>query len=263
MEYRHILFEVTDGVAKITLNRPDVLNSFNRAMAHEVQDALNHLQKDRQIRSALLTGCGRAFCAGQDLSEVVDKDGTPTCDIGDIVRESYNPIIRSIRHTEKPFVCAVNGVAAGAGANVALACDIVIAAKEASFIQAFSKIGLIPDSAGTFLLPRLVGLAQASALAMLGEKISAERAWELGMIYKVCQGAALIEETTALAKTLAALPTRGLGLIKRALNQSVVNDLDTQLKLEEELQREAGKTSDYREGVTAFMSKRAPKFQGM
>lgn len=257
-----IQFEQKDGVATIILNRPEVLNSFNRAMAKELQNALKTVSEDGSIRAILLTASGKAFCAGQDLAEIVDKNGVPSGDLGEIVHDSYNPIIRAIREIEKPFVCAVNGVAAGAGANLALACDIVIAAKEASFIQAFSKIGLIPDSGGTFLLPRIVGMARATALTFLGEKVNAEQAVAMGLIYKTTESATLKEDALKIANTLASMPTRGFGLTKRAFNSAAINDLRTQLDLEEELQREAGKTHDYKEGVMAFLGKRPAQFKG-
>jgi 2-(1,2-epoxy-1,2-dihydrophenyl)acetyl-CoA isomerase len=256
-----ILFDTTDGVAKITLNRPEVLNSFNRPMARELSDALRRVGADSTLRAVLLTGVGRGFCAGQDLAEAAPKDG-PMPDLGDIVRDSYNPVIRAIRTLEKPVVCAVNGVAAGAGANLALACDILFASRDASFIQSFSKIGVTPDSGGTFLLPRIVGLHRATVLTMLAEKLSAEQAREWGMVYQVCDPDALIEMAFATAKQLAAQPTRGLGLTKRGFNRSLGVDLDSQLDFEEELQREAGRTADYAEGVRAFLEKRKPTFKG-
>lgn len=256
-----ILFERIDGVAKLTLNRPDVLNSFNRPMAKELADALAETATDSSLRAVLLTGAGRGFCAGQDLAEAAPKDG-PMPDLGDIVRDSYNPVIRAIRKLEKPVVCAVNGVAAGAGANLALACDIVFASREASFIQSFSKIGVIPDSGGTFLLPRIVGLHRATVLTMLAERVSAERARDWGMVHEVCEPDALVERALGVAQHLASQPTHGLGLIKRGFNRSLGIDLDTQLDFEEELQREAGQTADYAEGVRAFLEKRKPVFTG-
>jgi 2-(1,2-epoxy-1,2-dihydrophenyl)acetyl-CoA isomerase len=256
-----ILFERIDGVAKLTLNRPDVLNSFNRSMAKELVDALAQIATDSSLRAVLLTGAGRGFCAGQDLAEAAPKDA-PIPDLGDIVRDSYNPVIRAIRKLEKPVVCAVNGVAAGAGANLALACDIVLASREASFIQSFAKIGVIPDSGGTFLLPRIVGLHRATVLAMLAERVSADQARDWGMVYEACEPDKLVERALAIAQHLATQPTRGLGLIKRGFNRSLGIDLDDQLDFEEELQREAGRTVDYAEGVRAFLEKRKPAFVG-
>jgi len=261
MNYQFIIFQVDQGVGKITLNRPEVLNSFNRPMAKEVQDVLAICEKDDTIRAVLLTGEGRAFSAGQDLVEAAPLD-QPWPEISDIVRESYNPIILAIRNLEKPVVCAVNGVAAGASANVALACDFVLASEKASFLQAFCHIGLIPDSGGTYFLPRLAGFARATAMAMLGEKISAAQALEWGMIYKVYPAETLMEEALKLAAHLATQPTKGLGLIKRALNQSLANDLNAQLEVEAELQSVAGKTADSKEGIKAFLEKRKPKFVG-
>lgn len=261
MPYEHILYTVEQGVAAITLNRPEVLNSFNRAMAVEVKTALAEASADREVRAVLLAGAGRAFCAGQDLAEAMPKDG-PAPDLGDIVARSYNPIVRTIRQIDKPVICAVNGVAAGAGANLAFACDFVLAASDASFIQSFSKIGLVPDTGGTFFLPRLVGMARATALMMLGDKVSAQDAVAMGLILRAVESSTLMEEATALARTLAARPTRGLGLIKRALNASATNGLDEQLALEAQLQAEAGSTADYQEGVKAFLEKRTPAFVG-
>jgi 2-(1,2-epoxy-1,2-dihydrophenyl)acetyl-CoA isomerase len=254
-----IKFEQIDGVAIINLNRPTVLNSFNREMALEMQKRLDECRDNSQIRAILITGEGRAFCAGQDLAEAISKEGP---ELQKIVKEHYNPIIEKIRNIEKPVVCAVNGVAAGAGANIALACDIVLAGESASFIQAFSKIGLIPDSGGTFFLPRLIGFQRATAYMMLGDKISAKKAEEIGMIYKSVTDENLMEEAKNLVKKLALMPTRGLGLTKKALNNSMTNNLSQQLELEEKLQTEAGKTFDYNEGVNAFLEKRQPAFNG-
>lgn len=259
---QHILFETDAGVAKITLNRPDVLNSFNRTMARELRESLDRVAGDSALRAVLLTGAGRGFCAGQDLAEALPGSGSEMPDLGNIVRDSYNPVIRAIRKLEKPVVCAVNGVAAGAGANVALACDIVFAATTASFIQSFAKIGVIPDSGGTFILPRIVGLQRATALAMLADKVSAQQALEWGMVYKICEPDQLPGTALATAKYLAEQPTAGLGLIKRGFNRSLGVDLDAQLDFEEELQREAGRSADYMEGVAAFLEKRKPMFRG-
>ncbi|GIV57205.1 MAG: 2-(1,2-epoxy-1,2-dihydrophenyl)acetyl-CoA isomerase [Rhodothermaceae bacterium] len=262
MAYQFIRYDVDAGVATVTLNRPDVLNSFHRPMADETIDALQRAAADAAVRAVVLTGAGRAFCAGQDLQAVLPKEGEPPADLGEIVRTQYNPIVRLIRHTEKPFVAAVNGVAAGAGANIALACDLVLASEKASFIQAFAKIGLIPDSGGTYFLPRLVGLARATAMMMLGEKVPATEAQAIGLIYKVCPHEAVLAEAMELARHLATQPTRAFGLIKRGINQGFANDLDTHLDLEEQLQREAGQTHDYQEGVAAFLEKRKPVFKG-
>ncbi len=259
MEYSFIKFEVENGVAHITLNRPDVLNSFNKQMAMELQHALDFCKDNNQIRSVLLTGEGRAFCAGQDLAEATDKNGPS---LSSIVKDHYNPIILKIRNLPKPVVCAVNGVAAGAGANIALACDIVYAAQSATFIQAFSKIGLIPDSGGTFFLPRLIGFQKASALMMLGDKIKAEAAVKLGMIYEMWDDEHLLSEAEKTAKQLAFMPTYAFALTKQALNESMKNSLETQLDLEEKLQTLAGKSHDYQEGVNAFLEKRKPLFTG-
>jgi 2-(1,2-epoxy-1,2-dihydrophenyl)acetyl-CoA isomerase len=262
MSAQFILSETEHGVTRITLNRPDVLNSFNRPMALQLREALEGAAQDTTVRAVLLTGAGRAFCAGQDLSEADSMMDGSEMDLGAAVRESYNPIVRAIRTLEKPVICAVNGPAVGAGANLALACDIVFASSDASFVQAFSKIGLVPDSGGTFFLPRLVGMARATAMMMLAEKVSATRAVEVGMIYQTCDPAVLMETALSTAKTLATLPTRGLWLTKRGLNGSFSNDLDAQLDLEEELQRLAGRTKDFVEGVTAFLEKRKPVFLG-
>jgi 2-(1,2-epoxy-1,2-dihydrophenyl)acetyl-CoA isomerase len=257
-----VLWQLADGVMTITLNRPDVLNSFNGPMADALLGALRHAAEDDGVRAVLLTGAGRAFCAGQDLAAMLPAAGKPMPDLGDVVRRQYNPIIHAIRTLEKPVVCAVNGVAAGAGANIAFCCDITLAAEDAVFIQSFAKIGLIPDSGGTFILPRIVGLQRAAALTMLGDKLDAARAKEWGLLYDVVHGAMLLQVSLGIAKRLAAMPTRGLGLTKRGFNAGLGNDLDTQLALEEELQREAGRTADYAEGVRAFVEKRKPNFKG-
>jgi 2-(1,2-epoxy-1,2-dihydrophenyl)acetyl-CoA isomerase len=256
-----ILFTVADGVATITLNRPDVLNSFRRSMARELRETLELAGHDHEIRAVVLTGAGRGFCAGQDLAEAAPKDGAMP-DLGDIVRDSYNPVILAIRTLEKPVLCAVNGVAAGAGANLAFACDIVFASSAATFVQSFAKIGVIPDSGGTFLLPRLVGLHRANVMTMLAEKMTAEQARDWGLVYMVTEPENLLETATGVARQLAAMPTRGLGLTKRGFNRSLGIDLKEQLDVEEELQREAGRTEDYAEGVHAFLEKRKPSFKG-
>lgn len=262
MNYQFISHEIKNSVAIIRLNRPDVLNSFHREMAKELHGALKECAVEAMVRAVLLTGAGRAFCAGQDLAAVLPKEDAPAPKLGEIVKDCYNPIILALRRLEKPVVCAVNGIAAGAGANLALACDIVFASQSASFVQSFSKIGLIPDSGGTFFLPRLVGLPRATAMVMLGEKVSAEEAQKIGMIYKVCAPETLFDESFALASQLATQPTVGLGLIKRALNASLHNDLEAHLRVEAQLQDDAGRTHDYQEGVQAFLEKRKPNFRG-
>jgi 2-(1,2-epoxy-1,2-dihydrophenyl)acetyl-CoA isomerase len=254
--------DLRDGVLIVTLDRPDVLNSFNGAMADALIAALHGAASDANVRAVLLTGAGRAFCAGQDLAAVLPREGERAPDLGDIVRDQYNPIIRSIRCLEKPVVCAVNGVAAGAGANIAFACDITLASEKATFIQSFANIGLIPDSGGTYILPRIVGLQRAAALTMLCDKLDAATARDWGLIYEVVAPDKLVEVSFGIAKRLAEMPTRGIGLSKRALNAGFSNDFHAQLALEEELQREAGATADYAEGVRAFMEKRKPVFQG-
>lgn len=253
-----ILFGVTDSVATITLNRPDKYNAFNREMALLLQAKLDACAA-KEIRCVLITGAGKAFCSGQDLEEVVDPAGPK---IETIVGEHYNPIITRIRKLEKPVVAAVNGVAAGAGANIALACDVVVAAQSASFIQAFSKIGLIPDSGGTFFLPRLIGWQKASALMMLGDKVNAEEAERLGMIYKFFANENFADEARRIAATLAAMPTKGLAYTKLLLDNSFENAYEEQLLDEEIFQQRAGKTNDYKEGVDAFLQKRKPNFTG-
>jgi 2-(1,2-epoxy-1,2-dihydrophenyl)acetyl-CoA isomerase len=255
-----ILLKIENNIGFITLNRPDVFNSFNREMALLMQDTLDTCANDANVRAIVITGNGKAFCAGQDLKEVTTPELNPG--FRKILEEHYNPIIQKIRNIEKPIVAAVNGVAAGAGANIALACDIVVASDNASFIQAFSKIGLIPDSAGTFFLPRLIGFQKASALMMLGDKVSAEEAMNLGMIYKLYPTSFFAEEVLTLATTLANMPTLALGLTKRLLNQSLTNNLEQQLALESDLQIEASSSNDYNEGVTAFVEKRKPEFKG-
>jgi 2-(1,2-epoxy-1,2-dihydrophenyl)acetyl-CoA isomerase len=257
-----ILTALADGVLTITLNRPHVLNSFTSAMAASLQSALHMAATDASVRAVLLRANGRAFCAGQDLAEVLPAADGSMPDLGAVIHRDYNPIIRGIRALEKPVICAVNGVAAGAGANLAFACDITLAAESASFIQSFSRIGLIPDGGGTFILPRIVGLQRAAALTMLGEKLPAATAKEWGLVYDVVPDAELPDRSRALAARLAAMPTRGLGITKRGFNASHGHTLDEQLALEESLQREAGATRDYGEGVRAFVEKRTPTFEG-
>ena len=256
-----VLSSFADGVLTLTLARPDVLNSFHRAMAAELQAGLTRAAADHDVRAVVLTGAGRAFCAGQDLAAVLPAAGAPPADLGDVVRECYNPIVRAILTLEKPVVAAVNGVAAGAGANLAFACDFVVAAEEASFVQSFVHVGLVPDSGGTFLLPALVGRARAAQLAMLGEKLPARRALEWGMLYAVVPGAELAATAGGLARRLAGMATRGIGLTKRGFLRGL-GDLDALLVTEEALQREAGRTADYAEGVAAFVAKRKPAFEG-
>jgi 2-(1,2-epoxy-1,2-dihydrophenyl)acetyl-CoA isomerase len=257
-----VLQEVRDGVGVLTLNRPDVLNSFNRPMALALQKALDECASRGEVRAVVLTGAGRAFSAGQDLAEVMPPDGSRGAEVTAVIAESYNPLVRRITALEKPVVCAVNGVAAGAGANLALACDFVLAAKSASFIQAFVNIGLVPDSGGTFFLPRLVGLARAKQLALLGERLTAEQALAFGLIFAVHEPEKLLPEAQALAARLAQMPTLALGLTKRALHASLDSDLERALELELALQGIASKSHDYGEGVKAFQEKRKPKFTG-
>ena len=254
-----IIKSLINGVCELRLNRPEVFNSFNKNMALAFQDALDECEKNDGVRVVLITGEGKAFCAGQDLSEAIDPDGP---ELSHIVEKHYNPIIERIRNIEKPIVAAVNGVAAGAGANIALACDITIAKKSASFIQAFSKIGLIPDSGGTFFLPRIIGFQKAMALMMTGDKISAEEAERMNMIYKVVEDDLFESEVSTFVQKLALMPTKGLGLTKKAVNQSFGNNLTQQLVVEKDLQTEAGNTYDFKEGVNAFVEKRKPIFIG-
>ncbi len=262
MPFQHILFSIEDGVALLSLNRPEQLNSFNTAMHLEVREALKQVRQSSEARVLLLTAEGRGFCAGQDLSDRNVAPGAEMPDLGESIDKFYNPLVRTLRDLPLPVVCAVNGVAAGAGANIPLACDLVLAARSASFIQAFCKIGLVPDSGGTWLLPRQVGMARAKALAMLGERLGAEQAQQWGLIHRVVDDAALRDEALALARQLATQPTYGLALIKRSLNASFDNGFDEQLELERDLQRLAGRSEDYREGVSAFMNKRTPAFKG-
>ena len=255
-----IIKEIKNKIAYLTLNRPEVFNSFNREMALLLQSELDACEKNPEVRAVVITGNGKAFCAGQDLKEVTSPELNPG--FKKILEEHYNPIISRIRKIEKPIIGAINGVAAGAGANIALACDVVIASENASFIQAFSKIGLVPDSAGTFFLPRLIGFQKASALMMLGDKVSAEEAEKLGMVYKVVSSENVMEEVNNIANTMANMPTKALGLTKRLLNNSLSNSLEEQLEVESKLQIESAQSEDYAEGVDAFMNKRKPSFKG-
>jgi 2-(1,2-epoxy-1,2-dihydrophenyl)acetyl-CoA isomerase len=262
VSYDNILFNIDNGIARLTLNRPDRLNSFTDAMHADIRDALARVTADATVRVMLLTGAGRGFCAGQDLGEREIEPGGQPVDIGAAIERNYKPLVLSLRALPLPVVCAVNGVAAGAGANVALACDVVVAAKSASFIQAFCKIGLIPDAGGTFFLPRLVGTARAMGLAMLGDKLSAEQAAAWGLIWKCVDDGELSATVEALLQHFAAAPTRALAGTKRALQAAAGNTLEAQLDVERDLQRELGKSVDFREGVTAFTAKRPPRFTG-
>ena len=255
-----ILSKIENNIGFINLNRPDAFNSFNREMALLLQQTLDDFSTNTAVRAIVITGNGKAFCAGQDLKEVISPELNPG--FRAILEEHYNPIITRIRTIEKPILAAVNGVAAGAGANIALACDVVLASENASFIQAFSKIGLVPDSAGTFFLPRLIGFQKASALCMLGDKVSALEAEKMGMIYKAIPADEFETEVQKIAETLANLPTLALGLTKRLLNQSLNNDLTTQLQAEGNLQIQASESQDFKEGVAAFVEKRKPEFKG-
>ncbi len=262
MDYQHILFSVADGIARLTLNRPARLNSFIVAMHEEVRDALTQVAADRTVRVLVLTGAGRAFCAGQDLADRSVAPGAAPPDLGESIERCYGPLVLALRRLPIPVLCAVNGAAAGAGANIALACDIVIAARSASFLEAFCKLGLLPDTGGTYFLPRLLGQARATGLAMLGDKLSAEQAAAWGLIWKCVDDDQLVAETEALARHFASAPTLGLARTKQALQASGLNTLEQQLDLERDGMRELGRSADYREGVAAFMDKRAPRFVG-
>jgi len=262
MAYHHIHFHTADGIARLTLSRPERLNSFNDAMHAEVRDALGKVRGDASARVLLLTGAGRGFCAGQDLADRAVAPGGAAVDLGASIERNYKPLILALRTLPLPVVCAVNGVAAGAGANLALACDMVIAAKSASFIQAFCRIGLVPDSGGTYFLPRLVGTARALGLALTGDKLSAEDAAAWGLIWKCVEDEDLPEATEALLAQFANGPTRGLAAIKQAIHGSGARTLEQQLDIERDTQRELGLGDDYREGVAAFAAKRPPRFSG-
>jgi len=257
-----VLVSLESGVLTLTLNRPEKLNAFNPEMHQALRQGLERAAEEAVVRALLLTGAGRGFCAGQDLAERDVRAGASPIDLSVSLASNYNPLVRRLRSLPKPVVCAVNGVAAGAGANIALACDIVLAARSARFVEAFSRIGLIPDSGGTYFLPRLVGTARALGLALLAESIGAEQAEQWGLIWKAVDDASLASEALALARRLASGPTQGYGLLKRAMNASNGNSLDAQLDLERDLQREAGFSEDYREGVRAFKEKREPRFRG-
>jgi 2-(1,2-epoxy-1,2-dihydrophenyl)acetyl-CoA isomerase len=255
-----ILYEIRDGVARITLNRPEKLNCFSVAMHGELREALARTRSEG-ARALLLTGAGRAFCAGQDLSERVFAPGAPPPDLGASIETHYRPLILAIRALPMPVVCAVNGVAAGAGASLALACDIVLAARSASFLQTFCKLGLVPDGGGTYFLPRLVGTARAMGLALLGERLGAEQAQDWGLIWKCLDDDKLLAEAAALAADFAQGPTRGFAALKEAMH-GAGDTLERQIEIERDLQRELGRGEDYREGVAAFMEKRPPRFTG-
>lgn len=257
---KSIVLHIENNIATITLNRPSVFNSFNREMALLLQEVLDDCKLNPEVRAIVLTGNGKAFCAGQDLKEVTTPELNPG--FKKILEEHYNPIILKIRAISKPIIAAVNGVAAGAGANIALACDLVVATEKASFIQAFSKIGLVPDSGGTFFLPRLIGFQKAAALMMLGDKVSAQEAEDLGMIYKSFPEDSYLEEVSKLASQIAQMPTKALGYIKELLNASLNNTLGEQLALESKLQIQSAQSKDYQEGVNAFIEKRKPVFKG-
>lgn len=262
MAYETIKYEVKNGVAVLTLNRPDTLNSFTLQMHAEVREVIKSVRATPSIRCLLLTGAGRGFCAGQDLSDrsVAADDSVP--DLGESVEQNYNPLIRGIMTLDKPVICAVNGVAAGAGASLALACDIVLAARSASFVQAFAKIGLVPDSGGTWNLPRALGLPRAKALALLAGKLPAEKAEQWGMIWQCVDDESLYSEALAMAEYFATQPTKGLAMTKKLMNESYANPLHLQLELEKDAMRTLGQSYDYREGTNAFMEKRKPEFKG-
>jgi 2-(1,2-epoxy-1,2-dihydrophenyl)acetyl-CoA isomerase len=262
MTYESIRFTIDHGIAVLTLNRPDRLNSFTQAMHGEVRDALDRLEADKTVRVLVLTGAGRGFCAGQDLNDRAVEPGGKGVDLGESVEKYYAPLVKTLRTLPMPVICAVNGVAAGAGANLALACDIVLAAKSASFIEAFCKLGLIPDTGGTWVLPRLIGPARAMGLALLGDKLPAEKAEQWGLIWRCVPDEALMDEAMAMAEHFAKAPTKGLAFTKKAMLASWTNTLEEQLQMEAGMMRELGYSHDYREGVAAFIEKRQPQFKG-
>ncbi len=261
MSYETILFEIDNSIAKLTLHRPEKLNSFTIRMHEEIRDALKRMEQDTSIRVLVITGAGRGFCAGQDLSDRVMAPGQEV-DLGASIERDYAPLVRRLRALEMPVLCAVNGVAAGAGANLAFACDLVIAGKSASFVESFAKLGLIPDTGGTYFLPRLVGTARAMGMALLAEKISAEQAAEWGLIWKCVADDELPGEIEKLARHFAAAPTKGLARMKQAIYGSGQHSLDEQLDMERDFMRELGRSADFREGVAAFLEKRSPRFAG-
>ncbi|MGH8288775.1 MAG: 2-(1,2-epoxy-1,2-dihydrophenyl)acetyl-CoA isomerase PaaG [Steroidobacteraceae bacterium] len=262
MSYQTIVFEASNGIARLTLNRPERLNSFNTTMLAEVREALTGLERDASVRVLVLTGAGRGFCAGQDLGDRVVAPGGAPPDLGPSIERGYKPLILALRRLPLPIIAAVNGVAAGAGANIALACDLVLAARSATFVQAFSKIGLVPDSGGTWLLPRLAGHARAMGLALLGEKLPAEQAAQWGLIWRCVDDDELGAEVDTLARQLAVAPTRGLARTKQAMLEGWNRTLEQQLDVERDYQQELGHSADYAEGVAAFMEKRVPRFTG-
>jgi 2-(1,2-epoxy-1,2-dihydrophenyl)acetyl-CoA isomerase len=262
MEYDYIKLSIDKGIAVLTLNRPEKLNSFNAPMHQDVRDALAAINDDKSVRVLVLTGAGRAFCAGQDLSDRSVEPGGDAVDLGASVEENWAPLVLALRSLPMPVICAVNGVAAGAGANIALACDIVLAAKSATFVELFCKLGLIPDSGGTWILPRLIGHARATGLAMLGERLDADTAEKWGLIWKSVADVSLMQQAIAMAEHFSVAPTKGLAFTKRAFQASYTNSLPEQLKLEAEMMRELGYSHDYREGVDAFINKRPALFKG-